>query len=70
MKTHRCKGSLEQYISIRLCNPYEGFTALSKFGWWLLKARYDFDYDTYFLQPICEIKHCPFCGEKLGEHNG
>lgn len=66
MKTHRCQGSLEQYISIRLCDPYAGIPMLSKYGWWLLKIQHDFDYDSYYLQPICEIDSCPFCGKKLG----
>ena len=65
MKTHRCKNSIKNGISIRYTNPYRYTSLSNKEDWWLLKAIKDFDYDSFYLQPIAIIQYCPFCGKKL-----
>lgn len=55
-KTHRCKELLEKRMSIRFC-PAK--------GWQLNNPSYDFDYASWYLEPIAIIKFCPFCGQEL-----
>lgn len=63
-KTHRCKGSLKEGVSIRYENPY--FPLDKKLPqWWLEKAERDYEWDSYFVQVLMPIKYCPFCGEEL-----
>ncbi len=56
IKTHRCKESLEKRMSIRFYP--EG-------NWQLNQPSYDFDYNSWYLEPITIIKFCPFCGQEL-----
>ena len=65
MITHRCKNSIKNNISIRYTNPYKHTSLSNKEDWWLLKAIQDFDYDSFYLQPITTIQYCPFCGERV-----
>ena len=65
-KTHRCEGLLKQYMSLHYCKPYSNL--YQNYQWWLLRAEENFDcWDEWYLQPICFIEHCPFCGIKLNE---
>ena len=57
MKTHRCKGSLAERVSIR----YEDETA----AWWMFKPAHDLEWDAYYLSVVAKIDYCPFCGEEL-----
>lgn len=61
MKTHRCKKSLKERISIRNINVN------GKSDWWLFSPDYDFDSFAYYLHRVAPICFCPFCGEKLKE---
>ena len=65
LATHRCGGSLKQYMSIHYCNPYPEVSGRDNYNWWLLRADQDFESGTWYLQPICQIDICPFCGEHL-----
>ena len=66
-KIHRCEGSLKESVSVHLCDPYPKVKGWSGDAWWLLKAEQDFDTDSWYLQPVCRIRCCPFCGEPLEE---
>lgn len=66
--THRCSGSLAQYMSIHYCDPYPDLIKYAGYGWWLLEAEQDYGCDWY-LRPICKINTCPFCGNKLENIN-
>lgn len=58
--SHRCKNLLEHNrISIRY---NEGL-------WILYSLRYDFNYGTNYLESICTIEYCPYCGKRLAEEN-
>lgn len=65
MKTHRCKKSLENRMSIRLIDDIEEPT------WTLynpiIEYDYDLEYDYHRLNMVCPIEYCPFCGMKLKE---
>lgn len=54
-KTHRCKKSIEECVSIR-CK--DGVFILYDIEW-------DLDTDTHFARKVAEIEYCPFCGKKL-----
>ena len=59
MKTHRCKESLRQEISIRFEDG----------KWWLNKIETNWDWAEiqFYLKRQFEIKYCPFCGYELEE---
>ena len=59
MKTHRCKKSLENRMSIRLIDN------IKKPAWTLLTPNFDFEYGYWHLTKVCSIEYCPFCGVKL-----
>ena len=63
IQTHRCPGSLEQMISIHLCDPYPTIEKYAGYHWWLLDAA-DLG-DGWYLEPVCMINVCPFCGAEL-----
>lgn len=68
MKTHRCKGSLKEKISIHYCRFMDGYNEdedFNKLTWRLFCYRFDYDYDVYHKIHISEIEFCPYCGEKL-----
>lgn len=71
MKTHRCKESLKNEISINYSIKYKNVYDEDDFETWrLFKNTYDWDYDSHYQNHIAEIKYCPFCGIKLeGELN-
>lgn len=64
MRTHRCRESLKNGVSIRVRIDNIGIKKLN-LGWWLFNPEYDFDSDAYSLNPVCAIEFCPFCGKKL-----
>lgn len=59
MKTHRCKQSLENRMSIRLIDDIE------EPAWVLFEPTLDFEYSYRYLHLVCPIEYCPFCGAKL-----
>ena len=61
IKIHRCKGSLEQHLSIRYNED--------KNAWTISRYINDWDYDTdyYYEDEIAKIKYCPCCGKRLEE---
>lgn len=61
-RTHRCPESVKNKMHIKLKDELIYNTD----KWELYQAKYDFDYATWYLQKIAEIKYCPFCGERLG----
>ena len=66
MKTHRCEGSLKNFISIRYSNKYKNIiTEDNTEVWRLFENAYDYDYGSHYQHDIAEIKYCPFCGEEL-----
>ena len=67
--THRCN-LLPTGISIRLLEQTEykahvGLVYNNIFKWTLSKLKYDWEWDTKSLSPVCHIEYCPFCGERL-----
>lgn len=58
---HRCSESIRNKMRITLKDELLYHTD----KWELYKPKYDFDYDTWYLEKIAEIKYCPFCGKKL-----
>lgn len=71
MKTHRCKESLENEVSIRFCDEYVfgDWNITSDKAWRLFKPIYDRDYEEPYLEYICKLNLCPFCGKDLQEIN-
>ena len=63
LATHRCNLSLKHGVSIR----YQHVTDLPAIGpgWFLFYTHPDPEYDTTHLTRVCQIYHCPFCGQKL-----
>lgn len=59
MKTHRCKKSLENRMSIRLIDD------IKEPAWVLFEPTLDFEYGCHYLHLVCPIEYCPFCGVKL-----
>ena len=64
-RSHCCSGLLEHYMNIRFCNPYPKIEKFAGYGWWLLEPQQDCGCEEWYLEPICKIAFCPFCGEKL-----
>ena len=65
-KTHRCKGSLENEVSIRKNANKSRWSNTGVYeGWTLWKAEYDLEYDCYHDNVIARISLCPFCGVGL-----
>ena len=67
LKTHRCEKSLKERMSIRYYSPR--LNIYKERQWWLLKATEDFDWNCWYLNPVCPIQYCPFCGTELPEQN-
>lgn len=66
MKTHRCEGSLGNYISIRYGKQYKNIIQEDDIETWrLFENTYDWEYGSHYQHCIAEIKYCPFCGEEL-----
>lgn len=61
--TNRCKTSLTAGVSIR----FQKTMFDDKPRWRLMYPYEDIDYMTTYLTNVCEIKYCPFCGQKLEE---
>ena len=65
--THRCPRSLRAECSIRRYPKEDTVRFTRRDGeWHLYKRRYDFDYDTTFMEEVARIDYCPFCGEPIG----
>lgn len=58
---HRCPESLRNKMRITLKDELLYHTD----KWELYKPKYDYDWDSWYLEKIAEIKYCPFCGERL-----
>lgn len=69
MKTHRCKNSLKNQISIRYCGEYEfeQCNIDSQETWRMFNLMYDRDYFEPYMEYICKLNYCPFCGLELKE---
>lgn len=69
MITHRCKGSLNNRLSIRYENPYAWRSDIPRtYGWQLYYNYYDSEWMVYMNRLVASyIKYCPYCGEKLKE---
>ena len=66
MITHRCKGSLENKVSIRYTKEFQNINYLSDYiAWRLFQLETDSDYGCAYLSHVSEIKFCPFCGKEL-----
>jgi hypothetical protein len=74
MKSHRCKELLEynkhnwRKIFIRYKKEYDTINMPNndKISWWLCNVVYSWeDWNTTYTENVCEITHCPFCGEHL-----
>ena len=65
-QTHRCEQLLKLNMSIRY---YPNGCTLTQYmkGWVLSKPEVDFEWMTTYLNHICHIDYCPFCGKKLEE---
>jgi len=57
--SHRCEGSLANETPIR-------FSSM-EYNWWLCQIEYDWEtgYNDVYINQICKIEYCPFCGELL-----
>lgn len=62
MKTHRCKESVAHHISIRFSTD-----DWRKNQWRLFKPTEDYDSLSMWLNDVCEVHYCPFCGKKLSD---
>lgn len=68
MITHRCKGSLNNRLSIRYQRPYKYVREFDPVGWQLYQNYFDTYYGVWAQRlPAQYIKYCPYCGEKLKE---
>ena len=68
--THRCQGSLQNRVSIRLdAQKYKFSLKEIRKGWSLWNRKHDFDYDCYLDRFVSSITFCPFCGVKLEDTN-
>lgn len=72
MKTHRCEELLtrnkENFDRVRIRYWFRYNSSLPnevEKRWYLDEIEEDYDWDTTFTIPVCEIKYCPFCGEEL-----
>lgn len=74
MKTHRCKELLEYNknnqstpVSIRYGKWFDNFNYKNDYLSWSLSRLMwnDEDWDIQYMQKMCRIEYCPFCGKKL-----
>ena len=77
MKTHRCKESLANQVSIRKYERADETIVETRYGyliptlnlegkWVFGELRMDSEYDCIYMDYMyLAISYCPFCGEKL-----
>ena len=66
MKTHRCEKSLENKMSIRFTKKYAALNWKDDYKTWRLFRVTESDYSfEKYLEYICKIDYCPFCGQEL-----
>ena len=67
--THRCKGSLENRVSIRFTDILQELREEDKedVTWRLFSIEEDYEYLHTYMSHVSEITYCPFCGQKLSK---